>query len=142
MSDTLTTPSSANHVVHFAIHADDVERAKVFYEEVFGWSFEAWGPPDFYLVHTGPEEDRGIHGALQKRQVPLVPGQGVATYECTIGVTAVAETAKAVVEHGGEIVVPETEIPTVGTLVQFKDCLLYTSPSPRDATLSRMPSSA
>ena len=27
-------------------------------------------------------------------------------------------------------------------LAQSKDCLLYTSPSPRDATLSRMPSSA
>ena len=26
--------------------------------------------------------------------------------------------------------------------LQFKICLLYTSPSPRDATLSRMPSSA
>ena len=26
--------------------------------------------------------------------------------------------------------------------VEFNDCLLYTSPSPRDATLSRMPSSA
>ena len=26
--------------------------------------------------------------------------------------------------------------------VKYKDCLLYTSPSPRDATLSRMPSSA
>ena len=25
---------------------------------------------------------------------------------------------------------------------QLKSCLLYTSPSPRDATLSRMPSSA
>ena len=25
---------------------------------------------------------------------------------------------------------------------KFRDCLLYTSPSPRDATLSRMPSSA
>ena len=25
---------------------------------------------------------------------------------------------------------------------RWKDCLLYTSPSPRDATLSRMPSSA
>ena len=25
---------------------------------------------------------------------------------------------------------------------QFRSCLLYTSPSPRDATLSRMPSSA
>ena len=28
------------------------------------------------------------------------------------------------------------------TLDQLQDCLLYTSPSPRDATLSRMPSSA
>ena len=26
--------------------------------------------------------------------------------------------------------------------IEYKDCLLYTSPSPRDATLSRMPSSA
>ena len=26
--------------------------------------------------------------------------------------------------------------------IEFRDCLLYTSPSPRDATLSRMPSSA
>ena len=31
----------------------------------------------------------------------------------------------------------------VFTIVElFNDCLLYTSPSPRDATLSRMPSSA
>ena len=28
------------------------------------------------------------------------------------------------------------------TLDKCRDCLLYTSPSPRDATLSRMPSSA
>ena len=27
-------------------------------------------------------------------------------------------------------------------IVETKNCLLYTSPSPRDATLSRMPSSA
>ena len=27
-------------------------------------------------------------------------------------------------------------------MCRIKDCLLYTSPSPRDATLSRMPSSA
>ena len=29
-----------------------------------------------------------------------------------------------------------------GLIDTYKDCLLYTSPSPRDATLSRMPSSA
>ena len=28
------------------------------------------------------------------------------------------------------------------SLDEFRNCLLYTSPSPRDATLSRMPSSA
>ena len=27
-------------------------------------------------------------------------------------------------------------------VIQYSSCLLYTSPSPRDATLSRMPSSA
>ena len=31
---------------------------------------------------------------------------------------------------------------SVGELIRNSDCLLYTSPSPRDATLSRMPSSA
>ena len=30
----------------------------------------------------------------------------------------------------------------VKNVTLFRDCLLYTSPSPRDATLSRMPSSA
>ena len=30
----------------------------------------------------------------------------------------------------------------VALLEKYKICLLYTSPSPRDATLSRMPSSA
>ena len=34
----------------------------------------------------------------------------------------------------------ETEIKTVDS--KNNNCLLYTSPSPRDATLSRMPSSA
>ena len=30
----------------------------------------------------------------------------------------------------------------VKSAISYKSCLLYTSPSPRDATLSRMPSSA
>ena len=33
-------------------------------------------------------------------------------------------------------------LPGKGDKDQTQDCLLYTSPSPRDATLSRMPSSA
>ena len=42
-------------------------------------------------------------------------------------------------EHGGFITSRDRD----GTILDDdKGCLLYTSPSPRDATLSRMPSSA
>jgi len=30
-------------VIHFEIHVNDMERAKKFYGEVFGWSFQDWG---------------------------------------------------------------------------------------------------
>ena len=36
----------------------------------------------------------------------------------------------------------ESLLTGTNAFVLIKDCLLYTSPSPRDATLSRMPSSA
>ena len=29
-------------IVHFEIHVDDMERAKKFYGEIFGWRFEDW----------------------------------------------------------------------------------------------------
>ena len=34
------------------------------------------------------------------------------------------------------------DVHPLGLEVRYKDCLLYTSPSPRDGLLSRMPSSA
>ena len=37
---------------HFAINADDVPRARAFYERVFGWEFTPWGPPDFYQTRS------------------------------------------------------------------------------------------
>ena len=36
----------------------------------------------------------------------------------------------------------ESDDKYLSTLKQYKTCLLYTSPSPRDCELSRMPSSA
>ena len=106
-----------NDVAHFAIHADDCQRAKRFYEEVFGWTFEPWGPPDFWRVHTSPG---GIHGALQKRRAP-VTGTGVTAFECTIAVEDVAAIATAIETHGGQLTKQPFEIEHVGTLVMFKD---------------------
>ncbi len=31
-------------VIHFELPADDPERAVAFYEKVFGWTINKWGP--------------------------------------------------------------------------------------------------
>ena len=74
-----------HNVVHFAIHADDVERARRFYEAVFGWRFSAWGPPGFYDITTGDDEHPGIHGALHARDEAL-NGTGTSGFTCTVAV--------------------------------------------------------
>ena len=44
---------------------------------------------------------------------------------------------------GGNTIIEGEKIPPKkGSVITFKGCLLYTSPSPRDKTVSRMPSSA
>ena len=48
-------------------------------------------------------------------------------------------TAQAELIRKGEVSIEETVMSAIN---RIEACLLYTSPSPRDATLSRMPSSA
>lgn len=77
-------------LVHFEVHADDMERAKKFYGEVFGWSFEDWseyaGMPYFGAV-TGNANEPGINGALMQRQsAPPEPNQPLNGFACTMGV--------------------------------------------------------
>ena len=107
-----------NDIAHFAIHADDCQRAKTFYEQAFGWRFEPWGPPGFWLIETSP--DAPMRGALQQRRA-AVEGEGMIGFECTIAVEDVEAAAAAVTEHGGKVVLPPTHIETVGTLIQFLD---------------------
>src|SRR5262245_57446531 len=111
-------PRMPHNVVHFAIHADDVERARRFYEAVFGWRFEAWGPPGFYDVHTGTADRPGIHGALHARHETLT-GQGIRGFTCTVSVDDLDDVRARVVANGGTITFEAVEIPTVGTLTQF-----------------------
>ena len=109
-----------NNIAHFDIAASDVERARRFYERAFGWRFEAWGPPDFYLIQTGPDSNPGIHGSLSKRSNP-VSGQGRNGFECTISVDDLAAIKAAVVANGGKILLDDHEIVGVGTLIRFED---------------------
>ena len=108
------------NVRHFAINADDLSRARRFYERVFGWSFEPWGPPGFFMISAG-EKDPAIVGSLQQRR-ELLPGTRMTGYECTISVEQdVAKVAAAVKANGGRVVMKKATIPTVGDLIFFED---------------------
>src|SRR5258707_1638800 len=107
-----------NNISAFAIHGDDLARARLFYEQVFGWRFESGGPPDFYLITTGDETNPGVLGLMHKRREP-VSGTGMIGYECTIGVEDIDQIIRAIEANGGKIAMSKFHIPTVGTGVYF-----------------------
>src|SRR5262245_18395592 len=107
-----------NNVDFFAINADDVPRARKFYEAVFGWSFEPWGPPNFYLIETGKERVTAVRGALQEGR-ELGGGEKMIGFECTISVENIDQTIRTIEANGGAIAAPKFHIPTVGTVAYF-----------------------
>src|SRR5262245_56753409 len=108
----------SNHISFFAINADNVTRARAFYETVFDWSFEPWGQPGFYLIRTG--EGAEVGGGLQERR-ELVPGQKMVGFECTIDVDDIDAAIRAIEANGGRSATPKFHIPTVGTVAYFFD---------------------
>jgi hypothetical protein len=54
-------------VRHFAINADDLQRARQFYSSVFGWKLEARGPPGFFMINAGEAADSegNVAGAMR-----------------------------------------------------------------------------
>jgi predicted enzyme related to lactoylglutathione lyase len=111
-------------VVHFEIHASDMDRAERFYRDVFGWDVQRFdGPIDYRLLNTGPNNQAGIDGALVERRGMSTDGDGdaVIAYVCTVEVDDIRATEQKVKEAGGEQVVDRQEIPDVGQLSYFKD---------------------
>jgi predicted enzyme related to lactoylglutathione lyase len=109
-----------NNLASFGVHVDDTARARRFYEAVFGWRFEPWGPPDFFLIHTGDEARPGVLGVMHKRFEPST-GVGLNGFECTFSVDDVEDIRRRVVAAGGTITLEKYEIATVGTLICFRD---------------------
>lgn len=101
-------------VVHFEMHADDVERAKEFYEKVFRWKFEDWGHftgTPYYGVITGDEKEPGINGGLLKREsIPAKEGLSPNAFVCTIEVEDYDETESKIMEYGGRVAMPKTAL--------------------------------
>jgi predicted enzyme related to lactoylglutathione lyase len=110
----------ANTIMHFEIPADDVARAKAFYEKTFGWRIKAFpqpaGAPEYFMVETRKATEPGINGGLMKRNMP---GQPFTNY---ITVKSIDVASAAVQANGGVVVLPKQEIGQgMGWIAAFKD---------------------
>jgi uncharacterized protein len=112
-----------NQLSHFAIHADDLDRARKFYAGVFGWTFQGFGGgaiTDFCQILDAEGKRLAPLGAMQSRKFNSAP-QPVLGFECSIAVNDVDIVARAVEANGGKIVMPKAAIPGVGWIVKFMD---------------------
>src|SRR3954469_14386942 len=124
-----------NRVVHFEIHAEDVERAKKFYSEAFGWQMQQMGGEygNYVVLVTGPGpdemakgtikmEDVGINGGMMKANAPRPPkGVGPGAYVSIIGVTNIDEMMPKIEAAGGVPHTDKMDVPGVGQLRYYED---------------------
>ena len=114
-------------VQHFEIPADDLARARKFYEETFGWQTSEWPLPDgsvYVGLHTGPtdkenmlEEKGFINGGMFKRGGAFAP----LTPVVTMVVGNIEESLEKIKAAGGSVIMEPQEIPAMGRYAYVKD---------------------
>jgi predicted enzyme related to lactoylglutathione lyase len=109
-----------NKLTHFAIHIDDIDRAKTFYDGVFDWGFNSYGQDDFLQIKSDKSESGELIGAMQSRKYSPVSDK-IIGLECTIGVEDIDDTIEKVKNNGGQVIMPKTAIPYVGYIAKFLD---------------------
>lgn len=115
-----------NRIVHFEIQADDLERAKKFYEEVFGWEIAKWegGSMEYMMVMTAPSgsTEPGISGGLLKRPCPAPAlGAGTNAFVCTAQVDDFDAIATKIAAAGGKVAMPKFALPGMAWQGYFID---------------------
>jgi uncharacterized protein len=110
-------------IIHFEIHADDLERAVNFYTQAFGWDIQKYDAPfDYWLITTGEEGTPGINGAITRRMgPPPTDGAAVNAFVCAIDVPSADDAIAAVEKAGGTIVLPKGPVTGIGWVFYFKD---------------------
>ncbi len=110
-----------NNQIHIEIPADDIERAKKFYTELFGWEITKFDMPesgmDYWGINIAGEckDQPNISGGLMKRQNTE---HQITNYTV---VDSVTESLEKIEKSGGKIIMPIMEVPTVGKFSVFSD---------------------
>jgi uncharacterized protein len=102
-------------VVHFEIPVNDADRARTFYESVFGWQLAGWGEGGYWLATTGPDEERGIDGALIDRSdIHAAP-------VLVIGVESLEDSLAKAADAGADVLLGKQAIPSIGYSAYVRD---------------------
>jgi len=111
----------AGRVVHFEIPYDDGDRARAFYQQVFGWQLNVVPGMGYTLVMTGPSGAHGptepgfINGGMMERQGPFT-GPNV-----VIDVDNIEDALAAVNRAGGKTVAERMPVGDMGFSAYFAD---------------------
>lgn len=100
----------------FEIPADDLERAKRFYTELFGWTIEEFPVPfrkDFLLIRTA--DLNAIFGGLTKREDQSHTMVNYISVSCT------EKYIDKIESLGGKVLVPKTAVPGMGYFAVCQD---------------------
>ncbi len=109
-------------IIHFEIPANDLEKIKGFYEQVFGWKIiQAAGPIEYWVIQTVPVDTRGmllrpgVNGGMYKRQLP--ESKPINYYS----VESISDFLDKIVKLGGKVTQPKQEVPEVGWIAAAED---------------------
>ncbi len=112
----------SGRVVHFELPADDVERARNFYRDAFGWQLDPMPELDYTIVRTTPTDDRGmptepgaINGGMFTRQSPF-SGPVI-----TLDVDDIDQALGRIEELGGKTVMGRQAVGDMGFTGYFTD---------------------
>jgi predicted enzyme related to lactoylglutathione lyase len=99
----------------FELATTDVDGAKKFYSELLGWDFTSMGPDmgDYEVINLN---GIGIGGIIPKQEMAPTSMWGT-----VIAVNDVEASTEKAQQLGGNIIVPPTDIPTVGRFSMVQD---------------------
>jgi predicted enzyme related to lactoylglutathione lyase len=111
-----------HRAVHFEIHAANPQQLITFYNAVLGWTFNKWDGGEYWMIHTGPDEQPGINGGLMPRRGPLPEAMAaVNAFVITADVDDVDATVAKALGAGGSMALPKMAVPGIGWLAYLKD---------------------
>ncbi|HEX2175878.1 MAG TPA: VOC family protein [Nocardioidaceae bacterium] len=113
----------SGRVVHFEVPFDDGERARSFYQDVFGWKLNEMPEMSYTIAMTGPVSDSGmssepgyINGGMYSRESGY-PASPV----ITVDVASIDETLTRIEHEGGSTVLAKQAVGDMGFAAYFKD---------------------